>query len=99
MKVAAQKRYGGPEVIEIVERPEPVPGPGEVLIEVHASTVMLADCAFRKADPFIVRFFGGLFRPKLDVLGDDIAGVVVAIGAGVTRFAVGDRVHGCTGAG
>ncbi len=98
MKVAAQKRYGGPEVIEIVERPKPVPGPGEVLIEVHASTVTLADCAFRKADPFIVRFFGGLFRPKLDVLGDDIAGVVVAIGTGVTRFAVGDRVHGCTGA-
>lgn len=98
MKVAAQKRYGGPEVIEIVERPKPVPGPGEVLIEVHASTVTLADCAFRKADPFIVRFFGGLFRPKLDVLGDDIAGVVVAIGAGVTRFAVGDSVHGCTGA-
>ena len=98
MKAAAQKRYGGPEVIEIVERPKPVPGPGEVLIEVHASTVTLADCAFRKADPFIVRFFGGLFRPKLDVLGDDIAGVVVAIGAGVTRFAVGDRVHGCTGA-
>ncbi|WP_338720000.1 NAD(P)-dependent alcohol dehydrogenase [Devosia sp. XK-2] len=98
MKVAAQNRYGGPEVIEIVERAKPVPGPGEVLVEVHASTVTLADCAFRKADPFIVRLFGGLFRPKLDVLGDDIAGVVVAVGPGVTRFAVGDRVHGCTGA-
>ena len=98
MKAAAQNRYGGPEVIEIVERPKPVPGPGEVLVEVHASTVTLADCAFRKAEPFIVRFFGGLFRPKLDVLGDDIAGVVVAIGAGVARFAVGERVHGCTGA-
>ena len=97
MKAAAQKRYGGPEVVEIVERPKPVPGPGEVLIEVHASTVTLADCAFRKAEPFIVRFFGGLFRPKLDVLGDDIAGVVVAVGEGVTRFAVGERVHGCTG--
>ncbi|MBB4051626.1 NADPH:quinone reductase-like Zn-dependent oxidoreductase [Devosia subaequoris] len=98
MKVAAQQRYGGPDVIEIVERPKPMPGPGEVLVEVRASTVTLADCAFRKAEPFIVRLFGGLFRPKLDVLGDDIAGVVVAIGAGVSRFAVGDRVHGCTGA-
>ena len=98
MKVAAQKRYGGPEVIEIIDRPRPVPGAGEVLVEVHASTVTLADCAFRKADPFIVRFFGGLFRPKLDVLGDDIAGVVAELGPGVTRFAVGERVHGCTGA-
>ncbi|WP_297112055.1 NAD(P)-dependent alcohol dehydrogenase [uncultured Devosia sp.] len=98
MKVAAQDRYGGPEVISIVERAKPVPGAGEVLVAVHASTVTLADCAFRKADPFIVRFFGGLFRPKLDVLGDDIAGVVAEVGPGVTRFAAGDRVHGCTGA-
>jgi NADPH:quinone reductase-like Zn-dependent oxidoreductase len=98
MKVAAQSRYGGPEVISIVERPRPVPKEGEVLVEVHASTVTLADCAFRKADPFIVRFFAGLFRPRIDVLGDDIAGVVAAVGPDVTRFAVGDRVHGSAGA-
>ncbi|MHA6297637.1 NAD(P)-dependent alcohol dehydrogenase [Devosia sp. CAU 1758] len=97
MKVAAQSRYGGPEVIGIAERPRPVPKAGEVLVEVHASTVTLADCAFRKADPFIVRFFAGLFRPKIDVLGDDIAGVVAAVGPEVTRFAVGDRVHGSVG--
>jgi len=97
MKVAAQSRYGGPEVISVVERPMPQPGPGEVLVEVHSSTVTLADCAFRKADPFIVRFFGGLFRPKIEVLGDDTAGVVAAVGPGVTRFAVGDRIHGSCG--
>ena len=97
MKVAAQSRYGGPEVISVVERPMPRPGPGEVLVEVHSSTVTLADCAFRKADPFIVRFFAGLFRPKIEVLGDDIAGVVTAVGPGVTRFAVGDRIHGSCG--
>ncbi|UYO00783.1 MAG: NAD(P)-dependent alcohol dehydrogenase [Devosia sp.] len=97
MKVATQDRYGGPDVITVKERDQPVPGPGEVLIAVHASTVTLADCAFRKADPFIVRFFGGLWRPKADVLGDNIAGVVAAIGEGVTRFAVGQRVHGSVG--
>jgi NADPH:quinone reductase-like Zn-dependent oxidoreductase len=97
MKVAAQSRYGGPEVISVVERPIPQPGPGEVLVAVHSSTVTLADCAFRKADPFIVRFFGGLFRPRIEVLGDDIAGVVAAVGPGVTRFAVGDRIHGSVG--
>lgn len=97
MKVAAQSRYGGPEVISVVERPMPAPGPGEVLVQVHSSTVTLADCAFRKADPFIVRFFGGLFRPKTEVLGDDIAGVVAGVGPGVTQFAVGDRVLGSCG--
>jgi NADPH:quinone reductase-like Zn-dependent oxidoreductase len=97
MKVAAQSRYGGPDVISIVQRPKPVPGAGEVLVEVHASTVTLADCAFRKADPFIVRLFAGLFRPRIDVLGDDIAGVVAAVGPGVTRFALGDRVYGSAG--
>ena len=97
MKVAAQSRYGGPEVISVVERPMPQPGPGEVLVQVHSSTVTLADCAFRKADPFIVRFFAGLFRPKIEVLGDDITGVVAAVGPGVTRFAVGDRIHGSVG--
>ena len=98
MKVAAQSRYGGPEVISVVERPMPQPGPGEVLVQVHSSTVTLADCAFRKADPFIVRFFAGLFRPRIEVLGDDIAGVVAAVGPGVTRFAAGDRIHGSAGA-
>lgn len=97
MKVAAQNRYGGPEVIRLVERPKPVPGAGEVLVEVHASTVTLADCAFRKADPFIVRFFAGLTRPRTDVLGDNIAGIVAAVGPGTSRFAVGDRVHGSVG--
>lgn len=97
MKVAAQSQYGGPEVIHIVERARPDPGPGQVLVQVHSSTVTLADCAFRKAEPFIVRFFGGLFLPRLDVLGDDVAGVVAAVGPGVSRFAPGDRVHGSVG--
>jgi NADPH:quinone reductase-like Zn-dependent oxidoreductase len=97
MKVAAQSRYGGPEVISVVERPMPQPGPDEVLVQVHSSTVTLADCAFRKADPFIVRFFAGLFRPKIEVLGDDIAGVVTAVGPGATRFGVGDPIHGSVG--
>lgn len=97
MKVVAQKRYGGPEVLEIEERPLPVPQAGEVLIRVHSSTVTLADCAFRKADPFIIRLFGGLLRPKNDVLGDDIAGIVEAVGDGVTRFRPGQAVHGSVG--
>lgn len=97
MKVAAQNRYGGPDVLEIEEWPVPVPKAGEALIRVHGSTVTLADCAFRKADPFIVRFFGGLLRPRNAVLGDAIAGIVESVGAGVTRFKVGEAIYGAVG--
>ena len=99
MQAVAQNRYGGPEVLEIQRCPIPEPRPGEVLVRVHASTVTLADCAFRKADPFVVRFFAGLLRPNNAVLGDDIAGVVEAVGAGVTRFRPGEAVYGSVGAG
>ena len=97
MKQVTQSRYGGPEVLEIREVPRPAPRENEVLVRVGAFSVTLADCAFRKADPFIVRFFAGLFRPKNLVLGDDIGGTVAAVGKGVTRFAIGDAVFGSVG--
>lgn len=95
MKAVTQDRYGPPEVLELREIPRPEPGAGEMLVRVRAGTVTLADCAFRSADPFIVRFFGGLFAPKRNtVLGGALAGEVAAVGSGVTRFVPGDRVFG-----
>lgn len=99
MRQVTQSRYGGPEVLEIREVPRPVPGENEVLIRVEAFSVTLADCAFRKADPVITRFFTGLLRPRNLVLGDDIAGVVEAVGGKVTRFRVGEAVFGSIGDG
>ena len=99
MRIVTQNRYGGPEVLEIREVNKPAPRENEVLVRVEAFSVTLADCAFRKADPFIIRFFGpGLFQPKNLVLGDDIGGVVEAVGSKVTRFKVGDAVFGSVGA-
>lgn len=99
MKIVTQSRYGGPEVLEIREVPRPIPRDNEVLVRIDAVSITLADCAFRKADPFIVRFFGGLFRPKDLVLGDDIGGTVEAVGGKVTRLRVGDAVFGSSGRG
>jgi NADPH:quinone reductase-like Zn-dependent oxidoreductase len=71
-----------------------VPTDHEVLVKVHATTVNRTDWGFRAGKPFIVRFFGGLTKPKATVLGREFAGVVEAIGRGVTSFEVGDEVFG-----
>jgi NADPH:quinone reductase-like Zn-dependent oxidoreductase len=94
MRAVVHDRYGPPEVLRIEDVPDPVAGPGELLVRVHRSSVNRTDTGFRRADPFIVRFFAGLRRPRARVLGNEFAGVVEAIGDGVTRFAVGDRVFG-----
>jgi NADPH:quinone reductase-like Zn-dependent oxidoreductase len=87
-------RYGGPEVIGFANVPEPVPGRGEILVRVHATTVNRTDCAYRSGHPWINRAFCGWPRPRVQVLGSEYAGVVVGIGEGVQAYAVGDRVFG-----
>jgi NADPH:quinone reductase-like Zn-dependent oxidoreductase len=94
MKAAVHTRYGPPEVVRITEVDKATPKDNEVLVEVRATTVNRTDCGFRAAKPFIVRFFAGLIRPKVTVLGNEFAGEVEAVGSGVTSFEVGDRVFG-----
>lgn len=98
MRIAAYHRYGPPDVVGVEEREEPVPGPGEVRVRVRAASVGSSDAAGRSGSPWFARLAFGLRRPRNAVLGSDFAGVVDAVGPGVTRFAVGDRVFGATGA-
>ncbi|WP_055045191.1 NAD(P)-dependent alcohol dehydrogenase [Devosia sp. A16] len=97
MLAALVDRYGPPEVLVIREVPAPEPGPEQVLVQIHASVVTPSDVAFRNGELWIARLFSGPFKPRLPILGDAFAGTVVRVGAGVTRFAVGDRVAGSTG--
>jgi NADPH:quinone reductase-like Zn-dependent oxidoreductase len=97
MKVAAYERYGPPEVVTISERPEPVANAGEIRIRVHAAAIGTSDSAGRSGTPWFARLAFGLRAPTRSVLGSDFAGVVDAVGPGVTRFADGDRVYGATG--
>ena len=94
MRAAIHDRYGPPEVLRLEDVPDPAPGPGELLVRVHRSSVNRTDWGFLTGDPVIVRAFAGLRRPRERILGNEFAGVVEAIGEGVTRFAVGDRVFG-----
>src|SRR5690606_20976324 len=83
-----------PEVLQRVELPVPVPGPKDILVRVHATTVNRTDCGFRSAEYVVSRLFSGIFRPKRPVLGCEFAGEVVAVGRQVHRVKLGDRVFG-----
>jgi NADPH:quinone reductase-like Zn-dependent oxidoreductase len=94
MKAAVYRRYGSPDdVLEIREIPQPEPGPGEVLVKVHACSLNSWDYDLLRGRPFIARM-GGLLRPRFKVLGSDISGKIVSIGEGVTKFKSGDDVFG-----
>lgn len=93
MKAWVYHRYGGPEVLGLEEVDAPEPGDDEVLVRVHASGLNAADWHLLRADPSLTRLAFGLRRPRRPmIIGSDIAGVVEAVGAKVTRLAVGDRV-------
>lgn len=94
MKAAVYKNYGPPEAVKIMEVEKPSPGSDEVLVKVYATTVNRTDCGFRSAEYFISRFFSGLFKPKIGILGNEFAGMIDAVGKDVKLFKVGDKVFG-----
>src|SRR5271165_6668240 len=87
MKAVVVHQYGGPEVLKFEEYPDPVPGPGEVLVRVAATSVNPIDYKRRAGltqDFYPIKFPG--------LIGVDLAGTVVKLGQGVERFSVGDQV-------
>lgn len=85
MRAVVVPKPGGPEALELIERPDPVAGSGEVVIEMAATAVNRADTLQRQ----------GFYPPPpgaSDVLGLECSGVVGSVGEGVTRWSVGDRV-------
>ncbi|MBC7977935.1 MAG: NAD(P)-dependent alcohol dehydrogenase [Myxococcales bacterium] len=94
MRAVVYREYGSPDVLRLEDVEPPTPKANEVLVQVFATTVNRTDCAFRKPEPFIVRLFHGVLRPSRPILGSELAGEVVAVGAAVTQFAVGDHVFG-----
>jgi len=94
MQAIVQDTYGPTEVLELREVERPRIGPGEVLVRVHAAGVDRGVWHLMTGLPYPVRLAYGLRVPKSPTPGMDLAGVVVAVGAGVTRFGPGDEVFG-----
>ena len=99
MKAIVFTEYGSPDVLRLEEVEKPVPAEGQVLVKVHTAAANPLDWHLMRADPFIVRLGQGFWRPKVTRLGADLAGVVEAVGAGVTEFKPGEAVFGSIGAG
>jgi NADPH:quinone reductase-like Zn-dependent oxidoreductase len=94
VKAAVRYHYGPESVLHLVELPDPVARDGEVLVRVRAAGVDRGAWHVMTGTPYLARLAFGLRRPRNPQLGMDASGTVEAIGAGVTRFRVGDRVMG-----
>ncbi len=94
MRALTANRYGGPEVLELSEVELPEPAAGQVRLRVVAASVNPLDWHQLRGEPWLVRITGGFRRPKQTVIGTDVAAVVDAVGDGVDRFQIGDRVFG-----
>lgn len=100
MRAATCRRYGGPDEIAVEhDVPVPTPADGEVLIKVAAASLNALDRHLTVGSPLLVRLGSGLRAPRRLGPGADVAGTIVAVGAGVTDLAVGDAVFGETAGG
>ncbi|WP_417240932.1 zinc-binding dehydrogenase [Celeribacter halophilus] len=90
MKAMRLTKVGKGEPFEAFDKPDAAPGPNEVAIRIHAAGLNMADVKIREG-------MGPDAPPPASVLGFDAAGIVEAVGPGVTRFATGDEVYGCVG--
>ena len=104
MKAIVLTKFGPPEVLQLREVEKPTPEDHDVLIRIHATTVTAGDCQLRSLRLPIwlrlpLRIYGGHIRRGDMILGQELAGVIEAVGNAVTRFREGDHVFGWTGSG
>jgi NADPH:quinone reductase-like Zn-dependent oxidoreductase len=93
MKAIRYCEYGSPDVLKLVDVEKPVPNDNEVLVRVRAASLNSLEAVIIR-DLWITRLMSGLRKPKVTRFGRDFAGVVEAVGKGITAFKVGDEVFG-----
>lgn len=96
MKAIVQVEYGSVDMLRLEDVDRPAVKDNQVLVRVCATSVNAADWHLMRGTPFFSRLiFGGVLKPKIKILGCDVAGRVEAIGKDVTQFQPGDEVFGC----
>ena len=99
MKAIVQDRYGSPDVLRLEDIDTPVANDDQVLVRVQAAAVNIGDWHLLRGTPYLMRMATGLFKPRHDVPGLDLAGQVESVGKAVTQLRPGDEVFGwCRGA-
>jgi NADPH:quinone reductase-like Zn-dependent oxidoreductase len=94
MKAIVYHQYGSPSVLGLREAEEPTPRADEVLVKVRAASVNPADWHLLRGEPYVARLQLGLRKPKVRVLGCDVAGQIEAVGETVEMLRAGDDVFG-----
>ncbi|MBC8099474.1 MAG: NAD(P)-dependent alcohol dehydrogenase [Armatimonadetes bacterium] len=102
MKAMIFTNYGSPDVLQLADVAKPTPKDDEVLIKIHATTVTMGDTEIRRFKMagwvwLPMRVYMGITKPRIKILGMELAGEVEALGKDVTRFKPGDPVFGATG--
>lgn len=95
MRAVVHTRFGAPaDALELAEVPTPIAASDQVLVRVAAAGVAIGDWLTVAGQPYIARPMFGIRTPKQRIAGFELSGTVVAVGDGVTRFAIGDEVFG-----
>ena len=94
MKAIVNTKYGSPDVLQLIEVAKPIPKDNEVLIKVHAASLNDWDWLMLKGTPLLYRLLNGLLKPKVQILGCDVAGQIEAVGKNVEQWRPGDEVYG-----
>ena len=97
MKAIVCTRYGPPDALEFKDVATPAPADDQVLIKICAASANPLDWRILRGDPWLVRLFMGLFKPKVEIRGSDFAGRVEAVGKNVKQLQAGDEVFGAKG--
>lgn len=94
MKAVVYQKYSPPEMLSLAEVEKPIPNDDEVLVKVHSASINSWDWDRLTGKPFLYRLISGISKPRLSILGCDIAGTVVEAGRNVRQLKEGDEVFG-----
>ena len=94
MKAVVWTKYGSPDVLQLKEIIKPTPKDDEVLIKVFATSINDWECGILNGKPYLSRILSGFLKPRIKILGIDLAGQVEVVGRNVKQFKFGDKIFG-----